>query len=58
MFRDIFPMLATQEMELERVREEIRAHAANGETNFTIDLDDYCMISEYDIQDIINRRDY
>ena len=49
-FDTIFPMMATKQMELDAIRAEIEANAANGIYNFNIDLDRYPDVTVEDIE--------
>ena len=54
MFDTIFPMMATKQMELDAIREEIETNAANGIYSFTIDLDRYPDVTVEDIENMVN----
>ena len=54
MFDTIFPMMATKQMELDAIREEIETNAANGIYNFTIDLDRYPDVTVEDIENMFD----
>jgi hypothetical protein len=53
-FDTFFPMMATRQMELDAIREEIETNAANGIYNFTIDLDRYPDVTVEDIENMFS----